>query len=96
MIHLPKDAEGREIPLDTKVMYGYGGTARNIVYWVFTTDSDLEKEWRNCWRELTDGGRPLGKMTLAEVLDVIAENPRRFIEQYKMYREEVIRLGGKL
>lgn len=35
-------------------------------------------------------------MTLAEVLDVIAENPRRFIEQYEMYREEVIRLGGKL
>lgn len=46
--------------------------------------------------ELTDGGRPLGKMTLAEVLDVIAENPRRFIGQYEMYREEVIRLGGKL
>lgn len=46
--------------------------------------------------ELTDGGRSLGKMTLAEVLDVIAENPRRFIEQYEMYREEVIRLGGKL
>lgn len=46
--------------------------------------------------ELTDGGRPLGKMTLAEVLDIIAENPRRFIEQYEMYREEVVRLGGKL
>lgn len=46
--------------------------------------------------ELTDGGRPLGKMTLAEVLDIIAENPRRFIEQYEVYREEVVRLGGKL
>lgn len=46
--------------------------------------------------ELTDGWRPLGKMTLAEVLDIIAENPRRFIEQYEMYREEVVRLGGKL
>lgn len=31
-----------------------------------------------------------------EVLDVIAENPHRFIERYEMYREEVIRLGGKL
>lgn len=40
--------------------------------------------------------RPLGKMTLDEVLDVIAENPHRFIEQYEVYREEVIRLGGKL
>lgn len=46
--------------------------------------------------ELTDGGRPLGKMTLVDVLDVIAENPHRFIEQYEVYREEVIRLGGKL
>ena len=26
--------------------------------------------------ELTDGERPLGKMALVEVLDVIAENPR--------------------
>lgn len=46
--------------------------------------------------ELTDGGRPLGEMTLTDVLDVIAENPHRFIEQYEVYREEVIRLGGKL
>lgn len=29
-------------------------------------------------------------------LDVIAENPHRFIEQYEVYCEEVIRLGGKL
>lgn len=58
-VELPKDAEGREIPLETKVMYGYGGTARNIVYWVFTTDSDLEKDWWNCWRAVTDTGRKI-------------------------------------
>lgn len=58
MIQLPKDAEGREIPLDTKVLYG-GGTARNIVCWVYTVDSDLEKEWGNCWRAVTDAGRKL-------------------------------------
>lgn len=58
-IELPKDAEGREIPLETKVMYGYGGTARNIVYWVFTTVSNLEKEWWNCWRAVTDAGRKI-------------------------------------
>lgn len=46
--------------------------------------------------ELTDGGRPLGEMALTDVLDAIAENPRRFIEQYEVYREEVIRLGGEL
>lgn len=59
MIQLPKDVEGREIPLDTKVLYGSGGTARNIVYWVYTVDSDLEKEWGNCWRAVTDAGRKL-------------------------------------
>lgn len=53
MIQLPKDADGREIPLDTKVLYGSGGTARNTVYWVYTVDSDLEKEWGNCWRAVT-------------------------------------------
>lgn len=58
-VEMPKDARGREIPLDTKVLYGNGGAARNIVYWVFTTDSDLEKEWRNCWRAVTDAGRKL-------------------------------------
>lgn len=65
---LPRDAEGREIPLDTKVLYGDGGTARNIVYWVFTTDSDLEKEWRKRWRAVTDAGRKLdpGLMYLTE------------------------------
>lgn len=59
MIQLPKDADGREIPLDTRVLYGSGGTARNIVYWVYTVDSDLEKEWGNCWRAVTDAGRKL-------------------------------------
>lgn len=59
MIQLPKDADGREIPLDTKVLYGSGGTARNIVYWVYMVDSDLEKEWGNCWRAVTDAGRKL-------------------------------------
>lgn len=59
MIQLSKDADGREIPLDTKVLYDSGGTARNIVYWVHTVDSDLEKEWGNCWRAVTDAGRKL-------------------------------------
>lgn len=29
-VELPKDAEGREIPLETKVMYGYGGPAEIV------------------------------------------------------------------
>lgn len=46
--------------------------------------------------ELTDGERPLGEMAVTDILDAIAENPHRFIERYESYREEVIRLGGKL
>lgn len=46
--------------------------------------------------ELTDDERPLGEMALTDALDAIAENPHRFIEQYEVYREEVVRLGGKL
>lgn len=46
--------------------------------------------------ELTDGGRPLGEMTLTDVLDAIAENPHRFIERYELYCEEVTRLGRQL
>ena len=46
--------------------------------------------------ELTDGERSLGEITLAEALDVIAENPHRFIEQYEVYCEEVTRLGRQL
>ena len=44
----------------------------------------------------TASSRPLGEMALTDALDAIAENPHRFIEQYEMYREEVVRLGGKL
>lgn len=46
--------------------------------------------------ELTDYECPLGEMPLTDVLDAIAENPHRFIEQYEVYREEVIRLGRQL
>lgn len=58
-IELPKDAEGREIPLDTNVLYGDSGTAWNIVRWVFTTNLDHEDEWRNCWSAVTDVGGKL-------------------------------------
>ena len=67
MIQLPKDADGREIPLDTKVLYGSGGTARNIVYWVYTVDTmsaDGEPRYadQRAPRQLGEAGRGLGQM----------------------------------
>ncbi len=33
-IELPKDAEGREIPLDTEVLYAWDGRIRKVIKWI--------------------------------------------------------------
>lgn len=38
-IELPRDAEGREIPLDTKVLYDTRGTKRNVRAFMHFVDS---------------------------------------------------------
>lgn len=58
-IEAPRDAAGREIPLDANVLYGDSGTAWNIVRWAFTTNSCHEEEWRNCRYAVTDTGGKL-------------------------------------
>lgn len=55
-IELPKDAEGREIPLDTVVLFNRDGNVYSIVRWTFTTDFDLSDGWSNKWRAITDRG----------------------------------------
>lgn len=39
-IELPKDAEGREIPLDTKVLYDKYGRRREVDWFMFYPDKD--------------------------------------------------------
>lgn len=34
-IELPKDVEGREIPLDTEVLYAWDGRIRKVIKWIF-------------------------------------------------------------
>lgn len=34
-VELPKDAEGREIPLDTEVLYAWDGRIRKVIKWIF-------------------------------------------------------------
>lgn len=48
-VELPKDAEGREIPLDTKVLYNVDGSVFNIKRWVYTTDLDTTELFVNRW-----------------------------------------------
>lgn len=45
-IELPKDAEGREIPLDTKVLYNLCGTKVSVKEFLFRTLVESQKtEW---------------------------------------------------
>lgn len=45
-IELPKDAEGREIPLDTKVLYRKDGTLVDVSEFNFSTGySDHKYKW---------------------------------------------------
>lgn len=48
-ITLPKDAEGREIPLDTEVLYDCNGDSINITRWCFTTRLEPMFSEKNIW-----------------------------------------------
>lgn len=53
-IELPKDAEGREIPLDTVALYDDDGNVHNVRRFIYTTDSDLSDKWINSWIAVDD------------------------------------------
>lgn len=53
-IELPKDVEGREIPLDTTKLFGASGNAYNITRWIYTTDFDTSDSVAGQWRAATD------------------------------------------
>lgn len=42
-IELPKDAKGREIPLDTKVLYDQDGDPREVARFAYTLSRDYDK-----------------------------------------------------
>ena len=58
-VELPKDAEGREIPLDTVALFGGNGNAYNITCWMYVTDFDQSNSAAGQWRAFTDKGRRL-------------------------------------
>lgn len=53
-VELPKDAEGREIPLDTVAMYDDGGNVHSVSRFTYTNDFDLGDKWMNSWRIVVD------------------------------------------
>lgn len=53
-IELPKDAEGREIPLDTVALYDDDGNVHSIRRFIYTNDFDLNDKWINSWIAVVD------------------------------------------
>lgn len=53
-VELPKDAEGREIPLDTVALYDDDGNVYSARRFIYTTDSDLNDKWINSWIAVVD------------------------------------------
>lgn len=53
-IEMPKDAEGREIPLDTVALYDDDGNVYSIRRFIYTNDFDLNDKWMNSWYVVTD------------------------------------------
>lgn len=63
-IELPKDAEGREIPLDTTAMYGADGKVVNISRWVYCTALGFLDDFRRGWYAMGSGDRPVSTVSL--------------------------------
>lgn len=53
-VELPKDAEGREIPLDTVALYDDDGNVYSVRRFIYTTDFDLGDKWMNSWYIVVD------------------------------------------
>lgn len=48
-VELPRDAVGREIPLDTVALYDDSGNVHSVRRFIYTTDFDLGDKWINSW-----------------------------------------------
>lgn len=53
-IKLPRDAEGREIPLDTVALYDDDGNVYSVRRFIYTNDFDLGDKWMNSWMLVVD------------------------------------------
>lgn len=53
-VELPRDAEGREIPLDTTSIFGVNGKAYNIVRWEYITGFDEGSQTAHEWYGITE------------------------------------------
>ncbi len=89
-IELPKDAEGREIPLDTKTLYDNNGDFRKVIKFIFYPYENIG--WNVCLENDFDGEMhdtnflhltpPDSWEKLEEDLGKIANNPGEVVCAY--------------
>lgn len=80
-VELPKDAEGREIPLDTRVLYDEEGNRRNVLRFTYTPKRDLEK-----WDVVFTFG-------LIRQASAIFLNPPEQPDSWEKLEEDIRRIG---
>ena len=84
-VELPKDAEGREIPLDTTAMYGADGKVVNISRWVYYTVVGLLEKARRGWYAVDSDGELVDPMrthlTPPDTWEKLEEDLRRAVEE---------------
>lgn len=84
-IELPKDADGREIPLDTVALYDDDGNVYSIRRFIYTNDFDLNDKWMNSWYVVTDGYKTakseLMHLTKPDSWEKLEEDLDRCIEE---------------
>ena len=74
-IELPRDAEGREIPLDTKVLYDTRGTKRNVRAFMRLVD---DGRWRVFFLDFNGSSSPdKMRLTPPDSLKQLAEDLNR-------------------
>ena len=82
-ITLPRDAEGREISLDTKTLYDGNGKALNVLRWMFLPYADEGTRWRFEYLGLHEGRLPENfYLTPPDSWESLEEDARKAPREY--------------
>lgn len=105
-VKLPKDAAGREIPLDTKVLYGEDGKEFEVNYYEYSVHQTIpRRKWRvvmmNCEGYFDDNGFDFEKfdtwLSIVPFMVVVSEYtaPRDCVEVARKEKRVNMAANGK-
>lgn len=94
-ITLPRDAEGREISLDTKTLYDGNGKALNVLRWMFLPYADEGTRWRFEYLGLHEGRLPENfYLTPPDSWERLEEDVRKAPLEYIEARNIIVERDG--